>query len=146
MDPATIRSLGSRIRKDLALLRRRIYDPSGSVANCEGWIYDPNGSGIQILGIRSRDPFSGSTDMSDWLCGHPKPFFSAVNDSLCLSILLILRLLKKGGEITLRGISSLVTSPTTNPLDAILYLLILRCIPPPPEDISVDDAPEILPA
>ena len=33
-------------------------------ANCEGWIYDPNGSGIQILGIRSRDPFSGSTDMS----------------------------------------------------------------------------------
>ena len=34
-------------------------------ANCEGWIYDPNGSGIQILGIRSRDPCSGSTDMSD---------------------------------------------------------------------------------
>ena len=34
-------------------------------ANCEGWIYDPNGSGIQILGIRSRDPFLGSTDMSD---------------------------------------------------------------------------------
>ena len=33
-------------------------------ANCEGWVYDPNGSGIQILGIRSRDPFSGSTDMS----------------------------------------------------------------------------------
>ena len=33
-------------------------------ANCDGWIYDPNGSGIQILGIRSRDPFSGSTDMS----------------------------------------------------------------------------------
>ena len=33
-------------------------------ANCEGWIYDPNGSGIQILGIRSRDRFSGSTDMS----------------------------------------------------------------------------------
>ena len=32
-------------------------------ANCGGWIYDPNGSGIQILGIRSRDPFSGSTDM-----------------------------------------------------------------------------------
>ena len=30
-------------------------------ANCDGWIYDPNGSGIQILGIRSRDPFSGST-------------------------------------------------------------------------------------
>ena len=32
--------------------------------NCESGIYDPNGSGIQILGIRSRDPFSGSTDMS----------------------------------------------------------------------------------
>ena len=33
-------------------------------ANCDGWICDPNGSGIQILGIRSRDPFSGSTVMS----------------------------------------------------------------------------------
>ena len=33
-------------------------------ANCEGRICDPNGSGIQILRIRSRDPFSGSTDMS----------------------------------------------------------------------------------
>ena len=33
-------------------------------ANCESWIYDPNGSGIQILGIRFRDPFSGSRDMS----------------------------------------------------------------------------------
>ena len=33
-------------------------------ANCESWIYDPNGSGIQMFGIRSRDPFSGSTDMS----------------------------------------------------------------------------------
>ena len=32
--------------------------------NCEDWIYDPNGSGIQFLGIRSRDPFSGSMDMS----------------------------------------------------------------------------------
>ena len=32
--------------------------------NCEDGIYDPNGSGIQILGIRSRDPFSGSTGMS----------------------------------------------------------------------------------
>ena len=37
-------------------------------ANCEGWIYDPKGSGIQMLGIRSRDPFSGSTDMSVRLC------------------------------------------------------------------------------
>ena len=33
-------------------------------ANCEGWIYDPNGSGIRTLGIRSRDPFSGSAGMS----------------------------------------------------------------------------------
>ena len=33
-------------------------------ANFDGWFYDPNGSGIQILGIRSRDPSSGSTDMS----------------------------------------------------------------------------------
>ena len=32
--------------------------------NCEGWIYDPNGSGIQVFGIRSRGSFSGSTDMS----------------------------------------------------------------------------------
>ena len=37
-------------------------------ANCEGRIYDPNGFRIQILGIRSRDPFSGSTDMSDADC------------------------------------------------------------------------------
>ena len=27
-------------------------------------MYDPYGSGIQILGIRSREPFSGSMDMS----------------------------------------------------------------------------------
>ena len=32
--------------------------------HCERCIYDPNGSGIQILGIKSRDPFSGLTDMS----------------------------------------------------------------------------------
>ena len=31
---------------------------------CEGWIHDPNGFVIQILGIRSQDPFSGSTPMS----------------------------------------------------------------------------------
>ena len=30
----------------------------------EGWINDPNRSGIQILGIRSQDPFSGSTVIS----------------------------------------------------------------------------------
>ena len=33
-------------------------------ANCECRIYDPNESEIQILRIRSRDPFSGSPDMS----------------------------------------------------------------------------------
>ena len=44
-------------------------------ANCEGWIYDPKGSWIQMLGIRSRDPFSGSTDMSvsGGGGGHPPP-------------------------------------------------------------------------
>ena len=41
--------------------------------NCEGWIYDPNGSGIQILGIRSRDPFSGSTHMSGLLTSESPP-------------------------------------------------------------------------
>ena len=39
--------------------------PVDQSANCDGRIYDTNGSWIQILGIRSRDPFSGSTDMSD---------------------------------------------------------------------------------
>ena len=39
-------------------------DLSANSANCEGRIYGPNGSGIQILGIRYMDPFSGSTDMS----------------------------------------------------------------------------------
>ena len=34
--------------------------------NCEGWIYDPNRSGIQILGIRARDLFLGSMSMSDY--------------------------------------------------------------------------------
>ena len=44
--------------------------PVDLAANCEGWIYDPNGFGIQILGIRFRDPIPGSTDMSgsDHLC------------------------------------------------------------------------------
>ena len=65
MDPDTTRSLGSWIRMEILP-----YYEGGSMipvdlsANCEGWIYDPNGSGIQILGIRSRDPFSGSTDMA----------------------------------------------------------------------------------
>ena len=58
MDPVTIRyAYFSDPNGSLALLRRRIYDLS---VNYEGWIYDPNGSGIQILGIRSWDPFSGS--------------------------------------------------------------------------------------
>ena len=53
MDPLPYCKSGSMVPVDLS-------------ANCEGWIYDPNGSGIQILGIRSRDPFSGSTDMPGW--------------------------------------------------------------------------------
>ena len=65
MDPDTIQSLKSRIRMDLLpYCEGRSMIPVDLSANCEGWIYDPNGSGIQILGIRSRDPFSGSTDMS----------------------------------------------------------------------------------
>ena len=65
MDPDTIRSLRSRIRMDLLpYCEGRSMIPVDRSANCEDWIYDPNGSGIQILGIRSRDPFSGSTDMS----------------------------------------------------------------------------------
>ena len=65
MDPDTKRSLGSRNRMDLLP-----YCEDGSMipvdlsATCEGRIYDLNGSGIQILGICSRDPFSGSKDMS----------------------------------------------------------------------------------
>ena len=65
LDPDTIRSLRSRIRLDLLP-----YCEGGSMipvdlsANCKGWMNNPNGSGIQILRIRSRDPFSGSTDMS----------------------------------------------------------------------------------
>ena len=60
MDPDTIRSLRSQIRMDLLP-----YCEGGSMipvdlsANCEGWIYEPNGSGIQILVIR----FQVSTDM-----------------------------------------------------------------------------------
>ena len=65
MDPDIIRNPRSWIRVDLLL-----YCEGGSMipvdlsANGEGWICDSNGSGIQILGIRSRDPLSGSTDMS----------------------------------------------------------------------------------
>ena len=67
MDPDTIRSLRSWIRKDLLpYCERGSMIPVDLSANCEGRIYyDPNGSGIQILEIRSRDPFSGSTGMSD---------------------------------------------------------------------------------
>ena len=65
MDPDTIRSLRSRIRMDfLPYCEGGSMIPVDLLANCEGWIYDPNGSGIQILGIRSRDPFLGSTDTS----------------------------------------------------------------------------------
>ena len=65
MDLDTIRSLRSRIRMDLLpYCEGRSMIPVDRSANCEDRIYDPNGSGIQILGIRSRDPFSGSTDMS----------------------------------------------------------------------------------
>ena len=72
MDPDTIRNLRSRIRMDLLpYCEGRSMIPVDLSANCEGWIYDPNGSGIQILGIRSRDPFSGSTDMSDWVGNFP---------------------------------------------------------------------------
>ena len=41
-------------------------------ANHEGWIYDPNGSEIQVLGIRSRIRFQDprSTDMSVWFHMH----------------------------------------------------------------------------
>ena len=57
MDPDTIRSLRSRIRMDLLpYCEGRSMIPVDLSANCEGWIYDPNGSGIQILGISFRDP------------------------------------------------------------------------------------------
>ena len=68
MDPVTLRSLRSRIQMDLLPYcegRSMIpVDPSANSTNCESRIYDPNGFGIQILGIKSWDPFSGSTDMS----------------------------------------------------------------------------------
>ena len=43
-------------------------DPSGCLGTVSVGIYDPDGSGIQLLWIRFRDPFSGSTTitMSDW--------------------------------------------------------------------------------
>ena len=77
MDPDAIRSLRSWIRMNLLP-----HCDGGSMipvdlsANCEGWIYDPNGFRIQIHGIRSRDSFSGSTDMSgynviEWLVKRP---------------------------------------------------------------------------
>ena len=65
MDPNKIRSLTAWIPMDLLP-----YCEGGSLipvdlsANCESWIYDSKASGIQIFGIRSRNPFSGSTDMS----------------------------------------------------------------------------------
>ena len=81
MDPDTILSLRSRIRMNLLP-----YCEGGSMipvdlsANCEGWIYDPDGSGIQILGIRSRDPFSGSTDMS---AHRFSPYVWKKNEMMC---------------------------------------------------------------
>ena len=59
MDPDTIRSLRSQIRMDLLPSegkREKRMIPVDLSANCEVWIYDPNGSEIQILGIRFRDP------------------------------------------------------------------------------------------
>ena len=49
-------------------------DPSGSVGKLRRWIYDPNKCGIQMLDIRSRDPFSRSThtpnhELRIWSCG-----------------------------------------------------------------------------
>ena len=65
MDPDTIRSCRSRIRMDLLpYCEGGCMMPVDLSVNCEGWIYDPNGSGIQIVGVRSWDPFSGSKDMS----------------------------------------------------------------------------------
>ena len=55
--------LRSRIRKDISP-----YWEWGSMipvdlsANWESWIYDPNGSGIQILRIRYRDPRMSAPD------------------------------------------------------------------------------------
>ena len=72
MDPDTLRSLRSRIRMDLLPYcegRSMIpVDLSANSANCEGRIYDPNGT--EILGIRSRDLFSGSTDVSAVLVSY----------------------------------------------------------------------------
>ena len=77
MDPDTIRSLRSRIQKDLLP-----YCEGGSVIPFDlsqtvrvRSTYDPNGSGLQILGIRSRDPFSGSTDISDRYI-IPRPYLT----------------------------------------------------------------------
>ena len=57
MDPDTIRSLRSRIRMDLlSCCKCGSMIPVDLSANCEGRIYDPNGSGIQIPGFRFRDP------------------------------------------------------------------------------------------
>ena len=65
MDPDTIRSLRSWVGMDLLPYCEGVSMITVDLsANCEGWIYDPNGTGIQIIEIRSRDPFSGSTDMS----------------------------------------------------------------------------------
>ena len=65
MEPDIIRSFRSGIRMDLLpYCERGNMIPEDLSANCEDWTYDQNGSGIQILGIRSRDPFFLSTPMS----------------------------------------------------------------------------------
>ena len=65
LGPDPIRSPRSRIYMNLLPnCESGSMIPVDLSANCEVWIYDLNGSGIQILGIRSRDPFSGFMDMS----------------------------------------------------------------------------------
>ena len=44
--------------------------PVDLLDNCEDWIYGPDGSGIHILVIRSRDPFPRFTDKDMSVC-HP---------------------------------------------------------------------------
>ena len=65
VDPDTVRSLRPLIRMDLSpYCEGGSMIPLNLLANCEGWIYDPNKSGILILEIRSQDPLSETTPMS----------------------------------------------------------------------------------
>ena len=63
MDPNTISSLRAQIQMDF-LPYCECEFMTLWICQQTGWIYDLNGSGIQILGIRFWDSFSGSTDMS----------------------------------------------------------------------------------